>query len=388
MVQIDIDKKDNQLLAVRFSDIYANRLIEKIPQRRFSRSRRCWIVPNSRQIVVLLGKLFGKENCSFSQQIIYQYKPNVTVEEINKYLVKTRKPWKNSSTTYREDYNHPIVRELNQHMRVRNYSHKTIGNYTSQIIRMIHYFSPTSLSEIDKNQFETYLDYLGKKHKLSGSSINIVVNAFKYYRENMLGEANMGYFKYPKIIQPKLLPAVLSKEEVELIIHRTKSLKYKAIFSLIYSAGLRLSEATNLKIAHINKYQKTIFIKSGKGKKDRYVMLSDKVLELLRAYYRSERPTEYLFENDHDREPISERSVQLVFSNVIKKCRIEGRVTIHTLRHSFATHLLESGVDLRYIQQLLGHSSIGTTMRYTHVHNKALKQVTSPFDALNLNFNQ
>lgn len=388
MIQIFVDKHNSDQLLVQFDDISSNTIISRIPNRRWSNSRKCWVVENSRHTVVMIGKLFGKDNCQFSSEIIRQYKPQATIDEINQYFAKAhKKPWKNAPI-YREYYNHPIISELQQHMQIRNYSYKTINNYRSQLIKMIHHFSPNELKDINKEIFEKYLAYLVNKCKLGGSSLNTAINAYKYYRENLLNERSTPYFSMPQIIQPKQLPQVLSKEEVELILGKTKNLKYRAIFSLIYSTGMRISEAANLKISHINRYNKTILIKNGKGKKDRYVMVSDRMLELLREYYKAYRPVEYLFENEFDREPISIRTIQSVFTSTINNCRIQKQATIHTLRHSFATHLLESGVDIRYIQDLLGHSDIKTTMRYTHVHNDALKNVSSPFDRLNINFSK
>lgn len=384
MINIYIDKKDSDLLLVQFSDISSNDIITQIPNRRWSRSRGCWVIENTRHNVVLIGKLFGKENCNFSKEIILKYKPDVTIDEINHYFAKAKKNLK-KYTYFREDYKHPIILALTQSMQIRNYSYKTISNYRSQLIKMIHYFSPKELDEITKTAFETYLAYLANKEKLSGSSLNVVINAFKYYQETILGKQSKALFAMPKIIQPKQLPEVLSVQEVELILQKTENLKYKTIFSLIYSTGLRLSETSNLKINHIHRPNKTIFIKNGKGKKDRYVVLSDKILEMLREYYKKYRPKQYLFENDFDYEPINNRSIQREFVRVINKCRIKKRATVHTLRHSFATHLLEAGVDIRYIQELLGHSDINTTMRYTHISSKALKNVTSPFDKLNFN---
>lgn len=145
------------------------------------------------------------------------------------------------------------------------------------------------------------------------------------------------------------------------------------------------NEAINLKITDIDKYNKTVFIKNGKGKKDRYAVLSDKILKFLREYYVAHRPKVYLFENELKDEQLSERSIQIVFSQVVKQCRLNKTATIHTLRHSFATHLLKSGVNIRHIQELLGHSDLNTTMRYTHIRSEALKQVSSPFDSLNIN---
>ena len=169
---------------------------------------------------------------------------------------------------------------------------------------------------------------------------------------------------------------------------KTTSLKYQTIFSLIYSTGIRINEAVNLKITDIDKYRRAIFIKNGKGKKDRYVVLSNKILELLRQYYMEYRPKVFLFENELTNEQLGERSIQIVFGQVVRQCRLNKTATIHTLRHSFATHLLESGVNIRHIQELLGHSDLNTTMRYTHVRSEALKQVNSPFDLLNINFSE
>jgi len=223
------------------------------------------------------------------------------------------------------------------------------------------------------------------KRQLSYSSLNVLINTFKYYREKMLGIDAVSFYEMPKIIKSRQLSTVLSKEEVELILQKTTNLKYRAIFSLIYSTGIRINEAINLKITDIDKYNKTIFVKNGKGKKDRYVVLSDKILQFLREYYVNYRPKVYLFENELTEEQLNERSIQIVFSQVVRLCQLNKNATIHTLRHSFATHLLESGVNIRYIQELLGHSDLATTMRYTHVRSEALQQVNSPFDSLNIN---
>lgn len=387
MIEILKDRKEANLLLVKFEDLSSNPIITKIPQRRWSRSRKAWVIPNTRHNVSMIGQLFGKENCIFSKEIILQYKPDITTSEINQYFIRDKKTWANKPT-YSEIYKHPVIVELNQHMRVRNYSYKTINNYRVQLIKLIYYFDNTELKNITKTQFEQYLDFLVSKRRLSYSSLNVVINAFKYYRENMLCIETNAFYEMPKIIKAQHLPTVLSREEVELILRKTTCLKYRAIFSLIYSTGIRINEAINLKITDIDKYSKTIFIKNGKGKKDRYVLLSDKILLLLREYYSEYRTKIYLFENELKDEQLSERSIQIVFSQVVKLCRLNKTATIHTLRHSFATHLLESGVNIRHIQELLGHSDLNTTMRYTHVRSEALKQVSSPFDLLDINFSR
>jgi integrase/recombinase XerD len=386
-VNIHIDKKDEALLSVWFNDINSNHLISQIQGRRWSRSRKCWVVPNSRASIVQIGRLFGKENCVFSREVVMFYKPQATEEEI-KRISQSKKQWANKPNYDIESYKHPIVVELVNHMKVRNYSYKTITNYRTQIIKMIHFFSPLQLKEISKNQFEKYLEYLVIKRKLSGSSLNVVINAFKYYRENVIEEDKMVHFSYPEIIAAKQLPQVLNTNEVEKLLNNTNSNKYKAVFSLIYSSGLRLGEALRIKFGDIDSQKKRIFIRAAKGKKDRYVILSEKMLAMLRRCYLEYRPKVYLFENDFNNEPLAERTVQRVFSSVVQHCKFNKNVTIHTLRHSFATHLLEAGVNLRYIKDLLGHNDISTTMRYTHVHNEALSSVVSPFDRLGVRYKQ
>lgn len=179
----------------------------------------------------------------------------------------------------------------------------------------------------------------------------------------------------------KKLPVVLSKEEIRSIIEETHNLKHKTLLSLIYSGGLRIGEAINLKVIDIDSDRMLIHIKGGKGKKDRYTLLSHSFLETLRTYYRQYKPNKYLFEGQRS-EKYSTSSAQWVLKKAVFKAGIKKGVTLHTLRHSFATHLLENGTDIRYIQELLGHSSPKTTMIYTHVTENSIKNISNPFDDL------
>lgn len=178
----------------------------------------------------------------------------------------------------------------------------------------------------------------------------------------------------------KVLPNVLSKEEVIKLIDATENLKHKTLLALIYSAGLRISEALSMKPKDIDSVRMLIHVKNAKGKKDRYTLLSEKILLLLREYYLVYKPKDYLFEGQFGG-MYSSRSAQVILKEAAKKAGIKKPITLHTLRHSFATHLLESGTDLRYIQDLLGHSSPKTTMIYTHVSTSSLKKIKNPFDA-------
>ncbi len=178
------------------------------------------------------------------------------------------------------------------------------------------------------------------------------------------------------------MPNVLSKEEVKAILEAHGNIKHKAMLSMIYSCGLRRSELLNLKFSDIDSKRNIVLLKNAKGKKDRIAPLSPKILELLRNYYKDYKPSVWLFEGQIKGEHYSEKSLQSVLKQALQKAGITKPVTLHWLRHSYATHLLESGTDLRYIQELLGHSSSKTTEIYTHVSTKSIQQIKSPFDDL------
>ena len=188
-----------------------------------------------------------------------------------------------------------------------------------------------------------------------------------------------------KIHRPKrakVLPNVLSKEEIKLILNAHSNIKHKTMLSLIYSCGLRRSELINLKIADIDSNRNIVIIRQAKGKKDRIAPLSPKILEMLREYYVAYKPSIWLFEGQNGNEQYSDQSLQSVLKQALVKVKITKPVSLHWLRHSYATHLLESGTDLRYIQELLGHNSSKTTEIYTHVSTKSIQQIKSPFDDL------
>jgi integrase/recombinase XerD len=180
----------------------------------------------------------------------------------------------------------------------------------------------------------------------------------------------------------KTLPSVLSSEEVIEILKATENIKHRAILMTIYSAGLRISESINLKIRDIDSNRMQIRVEQGKGKVDRYTLLSEKTLLILRQYFKEYRPKVWLFEGLIKGEQYSTRSIQNIFQAAVKKAGITKDVSVHTLRHSFATHLLENGTDLRYIQNLLGHANSKTTEIYTHITTKGFDQIKSPLDKL------
>ena len=218
-------------------------------------------------------------------------------------------------------------------------------------------------------------------NKYSSSYQNQFVNAIKLFFDKIQNKKlNPELLHRPRTARK--LPNVLSKEEVKAILESTTNLKHKAMLSLIYACGLRRSELLNLKPIHINSDRNILIIKQAKGRKDRITPLGDKIIKQLREYYKEYKPSVWLFEGQKIGIQYSERSLEEVLKAGVKNANIKKPVTLHWLRHSYATHLLESGTDLRYIQELLGHSSSRTTEIYTHVSTKNLQQIKSPFDDL------
>ncbi|MFM7340722.1 MAG: tyrosine-type recombinase/integrase [Bacteroidota bacterium] len=216
---------------------------------------------------------------------------------------------------------------------------------------------------------------------LSISYQNQFVNALKLFYL-IIRNTNLIIENIARPRREHRLPNVLSKEEVKLLLNTIKNLKHRTMLCVLYSCGLRSRELLNLQPIHIDSKRNIIIIKQSKGKKDRIVPLSPKILEMLREYYRYYKPKTYLFEGQNIGELYDSRSLQLVLKQAVRKAGIHNPVTLHWLRHSYATHLLESGTDLRYIQELLGHSSSKTTEIYTHVSTKNIQQIKSPFDDL------
>jgi integrase/recombinase XerD len=263
----------------------------------------------------------------------------------------------------------------------KRYSESTIGTYADALSTFLRFYANKPFSEIDNSDVIRFNNDYILKNQFSSSYQNQVVNAVKLFFNKIENKKlNPELVHRPK--RPKLLPNVLSKEEVKLILNSLKNLKHKTMLSLIYSCGLRRGELLNLKTTDIDSKRNMIIIRQGKGRKDRIAPLSAKILEILRNYYSDYKPTVWLFEGEQQGEKYSEQSLQSVLKQALEKAKINKPVSLHWLRHSFATHLLENGTDLRYIQEILGHSSSRTTEIYTHVSTKSILQIKSPFDDL------
>ena len=276
-----------------------------------------------------------------------------------------------------------VLKDYEDQLIVKRYSENTIVIYKEQIGRFFSYFPKTDPYELTDENVKEYVLFLLKSKKISLSYQKQVICSIKFYFEKILRrETKSYYFEIPKSKEQKL-PVVLSKNEVKKIINCTNNLKHKAILSTIYSAGLRLSEVVNLKIADIDSERKLIYIRGGKGKKDRATILSVELLRILRNYFREYKPKVWLFEGIKG-DQYSKKSVQKIFHQSLEKSKIDKKVSVHSLRHSFATHLLEQGEDLRYIQKILGHKSSKTTEIYTHITKRGFSKIKSPFDNLDI----
>ncbi len=264
-------------------------------------------------------------------------------------------------------------------MQIRNYSERTINTYIACLSKLAKYFD-LSPEKISIDQLKDFLHYIIRVEKLSVSTVNQTISAFKVLHQDVLGlEWEPMRIKRPR--REKKLPVVLTINEVLRMISLTTNLKHKALISLAYSSGLRREETRTLKPVDIDSESMRIHVVSGKGKKDRYTILSQKALELLRIYYNAQRPEKYLFEPVGKKGKVmGAETINKIAKIAASRAGIKKSVSFHTLRHCFATHLLEKGVNLRLIQQFMGHSSIKTTARYLHIANINLGSITSPLD--------
>jgi site-specific recombinase XerD len=264
----------------------------------------------------------------------------------------------------------------------RKYSKRTMKLYLHHTWEFLE-FSKKNPYDVSNEDIRDYLCHLADVKDASTSTLNIAINALKFYYGAVLKRKFVYGVKRPK--KDKKLPVVLSQKEVFRILSLVTNIKHRTILMLIYSGGLRVGEAVKLRVEDIDPERKLIYIKSAKGRKDRYTILSDVALKTAQKYFNLYKPQKWLFLGSRPDKHITTRTVQAIFEDACKNAGITKDVSPHSLRHSFATHLLESGIDLRYIQELLGHKSSKTTEIYTHVSNKDLGKIKSPLDNMSMN---
>ena len=262
------------------------------------------------------------------------------------------------------------------------YTTKTIKTYLCMFEEFINYYNTHDITQIDDKLIIEFLQYLVIDRKVSLSYQNQSINAIKFYYERVLGGKRKFYFlECPR--KEQKLPNVLNETEITNTIKLVKNIKHKAIIMTTYSGGLRISEVINLKIKDIDTHRMQIFVRQAKGHKDRYTLLSKKVVPVLREYFKEYKPKEWLFEGV-DGQQYSESSIYTIVKEAFQRAGIKKKASPHTLRHCFGTHLLENGTDLRYIQALMGHASSKTTEIYTHITTKGFDQIVNPMDKLEI----
>lgn len=373
--------RESDCIKIAFEkDEILDKVVKTIPGCKWSQTHRAWYVPERKTLVSELNQCFnGKAYLKYRDLKEKPLCDPVLIIKNPKEETKELKQIKDLSELNDEAL--LKLREFKQWLRSKRYSESTIGTYCDGLKIFLRYYSDKSISEITNADVIAFNNDYILENKLSSSFQNQIVNAVKlFFRTVENKKLDPELIHRPK--RPKSLPNVLSKEEVKAILNAHNNIKHKAMLSLIYSCGLRCGELLALKPEHIDSKRNLLIIKQGKGRKDRIAPLSQKVLELLRHYFEACKPEVFLFEGQKKGEAYDGRSLQQVLKQGLDKAKINKPVTLHWLRHSYATHLLEGGTDLRYIQEILGHSRSTTTEIYTHVSTKGIQNVVSPFDSL------
>lgn len=275
----------------------------------------------------------------------------------------------------------PLRQRMIEDMQVRNLSSNTQAAYLQQVSLFARYFAK-SPHLLGPENIRTYQLYLTNKRKMAPSSIHLAVGALRFFYKVTLKKRWTFEEIIPLPKKPKKLPVVLNQEEVVHFLGCVESTKHRVILTICYAAGLRISEVINLKTAAIDSRRMVIRVENGKNQKDRYVMLSPRLLDILRSYWKEARPKQWLFPGSQPSQPISRSAVEVACQEAHRVAGLSKPVTPHSLRHAFAVHLLEAGTDVRTIQLLLGHCSLGTTARYLRIAANKVCSTSSPLDLL------
>lgn len=268
---------------------------------------------------------------------------------------------------------------LERELAIRKYSRKTSKSYLIYN-RTLLFYTWKSADDINNEDIRDFLHHLASERKAAGATLNVATNAFRFFFGKVLGKDHV--FGIPRAHRARRLPNVLSRAEVKRILESPRNLKHRAILTLLYSAGLRLGEVVRLRLENLHFDRGLIYIRDAKGSKDRYSLFGQAAQRLMRTYLDVSRPDGFLFGGQRPGSHLSERSVQHIFERAARQAGVKKGASVHSLRHSFATHLHESGVDIRYIQKLLGHASSRTTEIYTHVSQRELRHIRNPLDDL------
>ncbi len=382
-VEIFKYEPDDRYAMLKFTKDY--RLIEilrRLNQSKYTKSENAYLLPATPKNLETLRLLLSDLNVKVTLHVEEDY--------FSRKKTINRKSEQLSSTKQRlidmvPDTAKPYVEDMVNMLMAMNYSNSTINSYTNAFVNFLVSHEYANPEQMDRKTVVKYLSKLSE-YGLKSSSGHMVVNALKFYYKYVLEWDDTQSWTIPRPKKEKRLPKVLSIDECRRIIEAVNQPKHKLILLLAYGAGLRVSEICNLKWTDIDFAEHKILVKSGKGKKDRQVMLPYSIVEYFNTYKELYTAESYVFEGQIKGQPYSPGSCRAIMRRALKQAGIEKKVNIHALRHSFATHLLEAGTDIRFIQKLLGHNSIKTTTIYTHVSQKSTKQIESPLDKMANNF--
>lgn len=364
--------RQQERIAVEFKyslKVQAN--IKSLPGIRWSQTHQCWHLPFSKGAYDL-----------FVQKV-----KDIAIIDDRLLRIKKHAGESMQSVPYKKFYvssdNLVALQQMEILLRLKAYSSSTIRTYCNELLPLLQLLKERKINDLSVDDIKRYLLYCITVLKLKENSIHSRLNALKFYFEQVLGREKF-FVNIPRPKRPLLLPKVLSETELGKLFASLKNKKHKAMLFTAYSAGLRVSEVACLKLKDIDSGRMQILISKAKGKKDRYVNLSPILLDILRDYIKTSkpRPKEYLFESDQTGGAYPTRTIQQIFRNAREAAGIEKEVGIHSLRHSFATHLLEKGTDIRYIKDILGHFNIKTTEIYLHVNRQQFVNINSPLDEL------
>lgn len=333
--------------------------IKTMAIRSWNPEKKLWVIPYTPEAIMELKRTFSDE------QVVID--PAINLIELKHYL-----DWEMSLQKDLESMEQQII--------LKGFSEKTRTAYLGHASRFLQVIKKDPRS-ISRDDIRSYLATLLEERKRSHAYVSQALSSIKFLFKHVLRQ-NIDSMDIPRPKKENKLPQVLSQAEVAKVLSTVKNIKHRAILILTYSAGLRVSEVAKLTLNDLHPDRKLIRIKQGKGKKDRYSLLSDTAMGVLNEYISYYKPQKWLFSGEDPETHVSERTVQVIFKNTLAKAGIKKDLSVHSLRHSFATHLLESGTDLRYIQELLGHKSSKTTEIYTHVSNKDLGRILNPLDVI------
>ena len=333
-----------------FNMVLKKELREKFPTAKWSASIKCWYLPDINSIRIEVGMAPKTDS---GKAVILRIHP----------------------------VNQAALERMREMLLLKAYSHNTIKSYCVEFAQLLYILKDIPVDALTPERLKSYLLYCVTELHLSENVIHSRMNAIKFYFEQVLRHDKIFFDNIPRPKKQSSLPKALSKKDITKLFAQVENPKHLLILKLCYGMGLRVSEIVNLKIVDIDSGRMLVHIEAAKGKKDRYVTLPSSILDDLRNYYRTYRPKSYLFEGQYGGQ-YAIRSVQAVFKNAMQKAKINKTIGIHGLRHSYATHLMECGTDMVFIQKLLGHKDIRTTEIYAKVSNRQLGNIKSPLDDL------